>query len=69
MGENDRFSLTLIDTLMKAAVCEINFERCDLILIDDSLSVEERVETIREVAEKCYDSNVVVIHDYENGTM
>jgi len=66
VGSDSRLCLILAEKPMKDAVDNINFDHYDLIFVDDSTYVEERVETIRVLSSRCSSLNVVVIHDYEN---
>lgn len=65
LGHDERLTLNLIDGPICAAVQAMDLEAFDLVLIDDSLTLEERSSTIRAVAAKRPQRPVVVIHDFE----
>jgi len=64
---DDRWTLQLIDGDIADAVSDINLERFDLILIDDSKTSAERAATICAVAKKRPQRPWIAIHDFEVG--
>lgn len=68
MSGDARVSLHHVDGAMAEAVPSLDLASCDLIFIDDSLTVEERSATIRSVtaARSSNPRLVAVVHDFEN---
>ena len=60
-----RSFVTVVSGAMSAAVREFDLETFDLILVDDSASWEQRVETIRALSSLRPVNPWLVIHDYE----
>jgi hypothetical protein len=66
MTSNDtRPKIEFVDGPVNSVVKDINFQNYDLIFIDDSMTAEERVTTIRAVTRNISPLNMVVIHDFE----
>lgn len=61
-----RLQINLIDSAIKAAIDKSLVREKDLIFIDDSLTIQERSATIKEVSKFVESSTIVIIHDYEN---
>lgn len=67
LADNDlRVNLKLVVGAISRAVFEIDMQNFDLIFIDDSVTGEQRAETIREVIKEVSKDQIVVIHDYES---
>jgi hypothetical protein len=64
---DDRWTLQLIDGEIAEAVSDVDLERFDLILIDDSKTSAERAATINAVARKRPQRPWIAIHDFEVG--
>lgn len=63
---NDRrWNLKLIDGDIASSVRDLDLEKFDLILIDDSKEAPERVATIRAIANKQPQHPLIAIHDFE----
>ena len=60
-----RHKLTIVQGGMRTAPRQLQFADFDLVFIDDSTSLPERLETIEAVGKSCGDQVVIVIHDYE----
>ncbi len=60
-----RHKLTSVQGGMSTAPRQFQFADFDLVFIDDSTSLPERLETIEAVGKSCGDQVVIVIHDYE----
>jgi hypothetical protein len=65
VGRDPRLDLRLVDGSIGAAVAKLDMGAYDAVLIDDSTRLEDRVETIKEVAARAASSTMVLIHDYE----
>jgi len=65
IGSDGRAKITFVDQPIQSAVREMDFSAYDLIFIDDSGDSDQRAATIREIAGRCPQSTVVVIHDWE----
>jgi len=65
VSDKNRFKLTLVSGSISSIVSGVEFSDYDLVFIDDSVTVEERTETISAVASGCSQSNIIVIHDFE----
>jgi predicted O-methyltransferase YrrM len=63
--DDSRAILELINGSMSKAASQADLSEIDLIFIDDSVSGEQRVETIRKLTSKLSNSRVAVIHDFE----
>lgn len=64
--DDPRVDLVTVAKPMNDAVTKLQVGTYDLILVDDSTGQDERVETIRRVADESVGSDaLVVIHDYE----
>lgn len=63
--EDGRWKSHLCAPPLSKVVSEIDFQGFDLVLIDDSTTVEDRCNTISEVLKFCDPNTLVVIHDYE----
>jgi hypothetical protein len=61
-----RVRFTAVPGPMSLAARDVDFHRYDLVFIDDSLTYEERAETIHAVAAGCDASNLIMIHDFES---
>ncbi len=66
-GDDARLKLVSVDGSVAEALSAMDLDGFDLILIDDSTTLAERVRTIRVVDQCCPSNAVVVIHDYELG--
>lgn len=65
-AKNDsRWTLHLVNGEISDSVSTLDLEAFDLILIDDSQTSDQRVCTIREVANRAPHRPWVVIHDFE----
>lgn len=64
-GSDSRWRLQLVNGEISDAVADLDLESFDLILIDDSKTSEQRVATIRAIAEKEPKHPWIVIHDFE----
>jgi hypothetical protein len=64
---DDRWTLQPIDGEIAEAVSDVDLERFDLILIDDSKTSAERAATINAVARKRPQRPWIAIHDFEVG--
>lgn len=64
--KDSRANMLSVPRPVSEAVEWVRLPYYDLVLVDDSTSLEERSVTIRRVAEYCSKSAVVVIHDYEH---
>ena len=65
VGPEARLDLRLVEGAVSSIVREIDLEQFDLILIDDSVTGEDRAKTIRAVADKHPRRAIVVVHDFE----
>jgi hypothetical protein len=65
VGPDPRLDLRLVDGSIGPAVAKLDVGAYDAVLIDDSTRLEDRVETIKEVAARAASSTIVLIHDYE----
>jgi len=65
-GGDKRLEILLVDDDVAKAASKCNFSLFDLVFIDNGPSADARAATIREVAKRCHDSNLIVIHDFEN---
>ena len=61
--EDPRFNLVMVEGAM--ANVSLNLSSTDMLFIDDSVSVEDRVATIKMVIATRYDG-LIVLHDYNN---
>ena len=66
VGGDSRVRLTPVAGPMSRAVDDLPLYAYDLIFIDDSLTAEERVATIRAVSSARPLPGIVVIHDFEH---
>ena len=64
---DDRWTLQLVNGEIANAVSNVDLERFDLILIDDSKTSAERAATICAVAKKRPQRPWIAIHDFEVG--
>jgi predicted O-methyltransferase YrrM len=64
-GEDERLTVTLIDTNVPRAAAGCNFSTFDLVFVDNGPSERVRAETIKEVVAHIRDRELVVIHDFE----
>src|SRR5690349_21892922 len=62
---DSRWTLRVVNGEIADAVCDIDLEAFDLILIDDSKSSAQRAATIRAIATKQPQHAWIVIHDFE----
>ena len=60
-----RLKLTVINGPIHAIIDHIDLSAFDIVFIDDSVTIRERVKTIEAVASGFHGSGMVVIHDYE----
>ena len=65
VGDDPRVEMISVSGPMCAAASGVEISGYDLVFLDDSTTVAERADTIREVTARPADSTVVVIHDYE----
>lgn len=64
--DDPRVDLVTVVKPMSEAVAKLRIGTYDMVLVDDSTGQDERVETIRKVADASAESAaLVVIHDYE----
>ncbi len=63
-GGDARLRLELVDEVARHAA-GFPYATFDLVLVDDSQAREARCATIREVTVRSAETNVVVVHDYE----
>ncbi len=65
VANDPRHKLTIVQGGMSTAPGQLGFADFDLVFIDDSTSLPERLETIESVGRSCGPQVVIVIHDYE----
>ena len=65
IGADDRLKITRARGPAKDVLDGLVFRHYDVIFIDDSQTSEGRSKSIRAIAGRCDDRNVVVIHDFE----
>jgi hypothetical protein len=63
--KDDRWNLKLVDGEIADSVSDLDLEKFDLILIDDSKTSTQRAATIRAIANQQPQRAGIVIHDYE----
>jgi len=63
--DDRRWTLNLINGEIASSVADLDLEKFDLILIDDSKTSAQRSATIRAVARKQPQHPWILIHDYE----
>jgi hypothetical protein len=62
---DSRLHLQSVNGPMHLTAAGIEFEKYDLVFIDDSILIPDRSATIRQVSRRYCVSNLVLIHDYE----
>lgn len=63
--DDRRWTLQSVNGEISASVADLDLESFDLVLIDDSKTSAQRVETIRTIAAKQPKHPWIVIHDFE----
>ena len=63
--DDPRVKVVCIENSLESFVNTIQFERYDLVFIDNSMIYEERAKTIKAVVEKYSPNNLLVVHDFE----
>ncbi len=63
--DDRRWTLQSVNGEISASVADLDLESFDLVLIDDSKTSAQRVETIRAIAAKQSKHPWIVIHDFE----
>ena len=61
-----RLDIRLIGSEVHQTAATCDFAGYDLVFVDNGPTGDERVATIKEVANRCHDSNLVMVHDFEN---
>ena len=64
-ANDQRWTLQPVEGEISASVADLDLESFDLVLIDDSKTSAQRVETIRAIAAKQPQQPWIVIHDFE----
>jgi len=65
-NDDKRLEIRLVDSEVHKTAATCDFSGFDLVFVDNGPTGDERVATIREVANRCDESNLVVVHDFEN---
>ncbi len=69
LAGNPRVACRFFEGRMRGAVSTANLAAADLIFMDDSPSGWERSHTLIEVARKCGERPITIVHDYELPTI
>jgi predicted O-methyltransferase YrrM len=64
-GQDPKLTLTVVDGAMSSVLPQYDFSQYDLVFIDDSKSIPERVATMRQVVRLYSTNNIIVAHDFE----
>lgn len=65
VGADPRLKLTVVDGAISNELAHSDFSQYDLVFIDDSISIPERVNTMRQIVKSCAKGNIFVAHDFE----
>lgn len=63
--DDSRINLSFVDGDWEARIANTDFDQYDLVFVDNGRTIAERQQSIRWVAERATDRNVVIVHDYE----
>lgn len=64
-AKDRRFKPHFVNGAMSASLHETELRQFDLIFVDDSTTTVERVETIRQLANRPFRTQLIAIHDFE----
>lgn len=66
INNDPRWTPTVVDGSVANAVADVDFERYDLVMVDDSHTYAERARTIEAIAARKPASGLYLIHDFES---
>lgn len=63
--DDSRLNLSFVNGDWEARIANTDFDQYDLVFVDNGRTITERQQSIRWVAERATNRNIVVVHDYE----
>ncbi len=65
VGEEPKHQLTIVEGTIASEVAALAVEKFDLVFIDDSKTICERLSTFKEITSRIGPQSVVIMHDFE----